>query len=306
MSQPRRIDPGATYLITRRVLRRHHLLRPDAATTQFILYSLAISADRYGIRVHAVCVMSTHMHLVVTDPRGVLPKFLQYFHRLVALGIKAIRRWEGSVWDSRQVSVVQLMTSAAIAEKIAYVHANPVAAGLVQRAHEWPGVNLCVGEPGSDILQVRRPDIYFNTKKTPWPVEACLHITLPPSIDPEHAAGFHREIADELERQEAMAHAEMRQQGRRFLGAEKATRVSPEARATSLEPLRGRNPTFAVGRGQGAAWRAAAAAVRTFRASYRAALERWRADERKVAFPMGTWWMRIFHGAAMNDVAMAA
>ena len=95
MSQPRTIVPGATYLLTRRVLRRYFLLRPDSAITQLIIYTLTVTARRYGILVHALCVMSTHLHLVVTDTRGELPRFLQQFHRLVALGTKVLRAWEG-------------------------------------------------------------------------------------------------------------------------------------------------------------------------------------------------------------------
>ncbi len=80
MSHPREIAPGATYMITRRVLRRHLLFRPDAAITQLLVYALAVSAPRFGIEVYAFCAMSTHLHLVVTDVNGVLPRFLQFFH----------------------------------------------------------------------------------------------------------------------------------------------------------------------------------------------------------------------------------
>jgi len=102
MSQPRRIVPQATYLITRRILRRYFLLRPDEAITRLILYVLAISSRRFGIEVHALCAMSTHLHLVVTDVEGTLPRFLQFFHRIVALGTKVLRRWEGVRLDDRR------------------------------------------------------------------------------------------------------------------------------------------------------------------------------------------------------------
>src|SRR5438874_1741288 len=75
--------------------------------------------------------------------------------------------------------------------------------------------------------------------------------------------------------------------GIRVLGAKRASEVSPHERATSFEALRERNPTFAVGRDQGAAWHRAAAAVRTFRASYRAALERWCAGVRNARSRQG-------------------
>src|SRR6185437_5455657 len=148
MSQPRQIVPGTTYLITRRILRRHLLLRPDAAITQLLVYALGVSTRRFGVEVHALCAMSTHLHLVVTDEQGVLPRFLQFFHRLVALGTKVLRKWEGPVWDHEATSVVQILTPAAVVEKIAYVLANPVSAGLVRHAREWPGAKVDVSEIG--------------------------------------------------------------------------------------------------------------------------------------------------------------
>ncbi|WP_434048740.1 MULTISPECIES: transposase [Sorangium] len=304
MSQPRDIAPGATYLITRRALRRHLLFRPDAAITQLIVYALAVSARRYNIEVHALCAMSSHLHLVVTDPNGVLPRFLQFFHRIVALGTKVLRTWEGPVWDHDATSVVRLLTHAAVVEKIAYVLANPVAAGLVRHAHEWPGAKVDVGEIGRGELRATRPSAYFDPENPRWPEQATLPLALPPAIEQDSADGFRGAVAAELARHEAQAHAEVARQGLRFLGTEEASKVSPYERATSFEALRDRNPTFAVGRGQGGAWRIAATAVRTFRALYRAALDRWRAGVRSAVFPAGTWWMRIFHGASVTDAVL--
>ncbi|MGK4003435.1 transposase [Sorangium sp. So ce1036] len=305
MSQPREITPGATYLLTRRVLRRHLLLRPDAAINQLLVYALAVSARRYGVEVHALCAMSTHLHLVVTDVQGVLPRFLQFFHRIIALGTKVLRKWEGPVWDHEATSAVRLLTQAAVVEKIAYVLANPVSAGLVGHAKEWPGAKVDVGELGRGALHATRPSVYLDPENPQWTEEATLPLALPPGIDQENAEAFRCQVAAELERLETQARAEVERQGLRFMGAERASKVSPYDRATSFEGLRERNPTFAVGRDQGDARRSAAATVRAFRTSYRAALERWRAGVRSVLFPVGTWWMRTFHGASVNDVVIA-
>lgn len=304
MSQPRLILPGATYLLTRRVLRRHMLLRPDAAITRLIIYVLAVSAQRHGIRVHALCAMSTHIHLVVTDERGTLPQFLQLFHRIVALGTKVLLAWEGPVWDHEPTSVVRLMTREAVVEKIAYTLANPVAAGLVEAASAWPGAKVLVDEIGGGVLRAPRPGVYLDASNPSWPEEASLEITLPPAIGAAEADGFRREIASALEREEANARAAIG--GEPVLGAEGATAVSPYERATSFEALRARNPTFAVGHGAGEAWRRAVAVVRGFRAAYRVALEQWRAGVRDVVFPRGTWLMRVFHAARVDTEAAVA
>jgi len=304
MSLPREIIPGATYLITRRTLRRHLLLRPDAAIRQLIIYLLAVSARRYGIQVHALVAMSTHLHLVVTDVHGLLPRFLQFFHRLVALGIKVLRGWEGPVWDHEPTSAVRLLTRAAVVEKIAYTLANPVCAGLVWSAREWPGATVHVSDLGQGVLRARRPSVYLDSNSPQWPKEATLSLSLPPIIEHDEADGFRRDVAAEFERQEAQARGDVRRKGLRFCGAKRASEISPYERVTSFEPLRRRNPTFAVGRGQGDTWHRAAAAVRAFRTSYRAALERWCAGVRSAVFPTGTWWMRVFHGACSDDIVL--
>jgi len=200
---------------------------------------------------------------------------------------------------------VRLLTQGAVVEKIAYVLANPVAAGLVRHASEWPGAKMSVGEIGRGELRANRPSAYLDPSNPQWPEQATLPIALPPTVEPDSAARFLAEVGAELKRQEAQAHAEMHRQGYRFLGAERGCDVSPYDRATSFEALRDRNPTFAVGREQGGAWQAAAAAVRAFRASYRAAMERWRAGIRDAVFPAGTWLMRAFHGASVSDAMLA-
>lgn len=303
MSQPRSIVPGATYLLTRRVLLRHMLLRPDAAITSLILYTLAVSARRYDIQVHAFCAMSTHLHLVVTDVRGVLPEFLQYFHRIVALGTKVLRAWEGPVWDHEATSVVRLATPQAVVEKIAYTLANPVAAGLVERASEWPGAKVLVEQLGG-VIPTARPPVYFDAANPTWPEQAALELVLPPSIEASDADAFRQRVAEELARAEAHARAEAPRDG--VLGADRAVLVSPHARATGVEALRARNPTFAVGRRAGEAWRRAVAEVRAFRAAYRVALEQWCNGAREILFPRGTWLMRVFHGAAIDERASIA
>jgi len=62
MSLPRRVVPNTTYLVTRRCMGRRFLLRPDAALNQLFLYCLALGAQKYGIAVHGVSVMSNHYH----------------------------------------------------------------------------------------------------------------------------------------------------------------------------------------------------------------------------------------------------
>lgn len=66
MTLARPVMPGTTYLVTRRCLGRRFLLRPDRELNRAFLYCLAVAARKYGIQVHALCVMSNHYHVAVT------------------------------------------------------------------------------------------------------------------------------------------------------------------------------------------------------------------------------------------------
>jgi putative transposase len=263
---------------------------------EFILYAFIVSAHRYGILPHAFCAMSTHLHYVVTDPHGRLPLFLNMFHRLVALGVKKIRKWDGAVWDRSQTSVVELCTRQAIVEKIAYTLANPVEAGLVSNAQEWPGVKTSVEDIGEKILEAPRPSQCFCPKNPQWDANAELKVSLPPSIPAADARAFRDDIHRQLDQLETAAHAEIPEH--KVLGAERAAKVSPRSRATSYERKGQLNPTFALGRGISKEMRVKASDnLRAFRKSYREALVKWREGDREVVFPAGTYAMRVVHGA---------
>ncbi len=296
MTQPREIIQGSTYFLTRRVLHRRFLLRPDAAMTHFILYSLAVAADRYKIEINGFCAMSTHLHMVVTDPTGVLPNFLRCFHHLIAMGVKMLRNWKGSVWDNARTSVVRLLTPEAIIEKIAYTLANPVTARAVHQAHQWPGAKNLVKEIGAGSRQVSRPNVYFNSTSRKWPKDIRLHIRLPPMLD--DATELQREIAERITKEEKKAHKKMSR--RNDAKKHRASRISPYKCATGKETQFTRNSTIAVGQGNIDAYDRAIAASKAFRAGYRNALARWRAGDRDVSFPKGTWWMRVFHAANVD------
>lgn len=294
MTLPRPVVPGMIQMITRRVLRRTHLLRPDHKFNQLCLYLLAVYCQRYGIELHAIVLMSSHEHLIVTDPEGRSPDFLRDYHRELALGTKVLRRWEGTLWDNEPTSRVQLCTAQAVIEKLAYIMANPVDAGLVHRAADWPGITTLPHELGAKTWTVERPDFYFDSDNPQWPKTATLRLTMPRT--PWAQQEVRRRVAQELGRLESEAHGRVRAKGWRVLGRSGVLQSSPYQRTTSWEPLRDLNPHLAVGRGQQQALSRAVEVLQAFRRAYRSALEKWRAGYRKVVFPAATWQMRWLHG----------
>jgi REP element-mobilizing transposase RayT len=290
---PGRQLPGMSFLITRRTVCRTHLFQPDAVIAQLFLYILAVCAARYGIIVHAVVLMSTHEHIVLSDPLGKLSEFLAQLHRLMALTVKIHRKWQGAVWDSDPPSEVELITPQAVIEKLAYVMANPVEAGLVMCAHQWPGVTTLPTQLGTAQFTVERPEIYFDADNPIWPEAATLQLQMPEIGLSDEA--IRERVAAELDVLERKARAEVKAKGWRFLGPQRIAQLSPLKQASSSEPVRKRNPTFAVGRGQRTAFFHAVKVLRTFRKLYQEALSEWRKGVRDVIFPAGTRLMRVLH-----------
>ena len=91
VTQPRRIVPGETHMITRRISQRRYLLRPDENLNEIFEYCLAEAAERYNIGLIAWLVMSNHYHAVVHDPDGNLPAFTEHLHKLLAKSINTYR-----------------------------------------------------------------------------------------------------------------------------------------------------------------------------------------------------------------------
>jgi REP element-mobilizing transposase RayT len=292
MSLPRQVLPGTTYLVTRRCAQREFLLRPSRAVNALFTYVLAVVAKRYGILVHAFCVLSNHVHLVLTDPNASLPDFERDLNSLVARALNVLLGRSESFWASAsKYSAVTLLAADDVLDKAAYVLTNPVAAGLVPTAREWPGAWSDLEQLGEAPLTVHRPDFFFR-KKGPMPETAELELAPPPGF--ETIAAFRKAVLGELAAREQLVARVMARAGRAFLGAARVLRQKPTARPVSEDRVGALNPRIA-GRDK---WKRieALAGLVEFRRAYREAWTRLRAGARDVLFPAGTYWLRVAHG----------
>jgi putative transposase len=258
------------------------------------MYCLAFAMQKTGVLLHAACVMSDHHHLVVTDPRGCLPDFLRELHRLTAKAMNALQgQWE-NLWAAEACNVVRLVTEGDIADKIAYVVANPVAAGVVERPEVWPGFVAW----GNKSFRVNRPGSYFSEDGScPAELRLVLEVPRARSEDEVSPVAWVERVKRSIDENVALAHRAVRAAGKTFLGADGASKVSFARRARSYEERRGMIPTFAAKVGS---VRALLQGIeRDFRRRYREALVCWRGGTRDVAFPFGTWGMMVHHAAVI-------
>lgn len=288
MTAPRQILFGTTSLVTRRCAQRQFLLRPSRTTNEVFRFLLGVTSKRYGIRLHAYCVLSNHYHLVLTDPDGHLPAFQRDLNGLLARALNAsVAHWE-DFWAPPSYSAVSLLTAADVLDKVAYTLANPVAAKLVRSARQWPGLWSAPEAIGAPPLRLKRPSHFFDPEG-PLPETATLELTVP--------AGF--ESAEEFRARLVAALAHRESEAVRcasgFLGVLKVLAQRPMDRPRRHEPRRRLRPRVA----SRDKWRRieALGKLKEFVSDYRRALESWRAGSDAV-FPAGTYHMRVLHGAA--------
>ena len=287
MTAPRQILPGQLYLVTRRCTQRQFLLCPSRLTNQTVKYCLALAAEHTGVLLHAVCFMSNHWHGVVTDPEARLPEFLERFHRSLAKAQNAsLGRWE-NLWSSDKTSVVLLVSEEDVLDKMAYTVANPTLAGLVHSPHEWPGV---ISQRLNESEPVEMPDVFFD-ENGELPDEVRLEITRPaifPELsDIELSVRFRDAVHVHVQR----GRQDLQNRGLRFEGREAVLRQAFSAVPKTPAPRR--NPSPRIAAKSPSARIDAIKRMIQFLKDYVAARLSWRAGNRNVTFPAGTYALRI-------------
>ena len=293
MTAPRRVLANATSLVTRRCSERRFFLRPSPVTNAIFHYVLALAASRYGVLVHAYCVLSNHYHLLITDPGARLPEFAQYLDSLVARAVNAsIGHFEGFWSSGTSYSAVTPVSREDVIGKAVYVLANPVAAGLVQSGAEWPGVWSAPDLVGAAPIVAPRPRVFFREDGY-LPASVELRLTPPPGLT---AAEFRDQLGRALTSRERQLRREFAAEGRSFLGVRKVLAQKPHARPAPGEPRFELNPRIAA-RDR---WKRieAIGRLREFLAEYRKAWTALRAGAAGVVFPAGTYRLRVIHGVA--------
>jgi putative transposase len=297
VTHPRFLLPGRTYMVTRRCHDRRFILKPRDELRRAFLSCLARAASLFEVQIHAFCVLSNHDHIALTDTASQpqLPRFMAALNRELARFLNALYRRGGAVWDNGKHSRVHLPSKAELLDKIVYTLSSPVAAGLVEKVEDWPGLVTLLSELGERRNRPPPPQLYYRPR-------ACevsrpsLKLTHPPCYEDASLADFQRDVRKALE---ARVHQLTKARTRPVLGAPAVLAQSPLEQPKP--PSRGLKPRVAH-KGQGK-WRRIELlqALSSFRERYREAWRQWDAGFRETVFPNGTYMMRELY-----DVQCAA
>ena len=136
MARPLRIEyPGAFYHILARGQRKDNIFFSDKDRKEF-LNRLKETAQKYQIRIHAYVLMKNHYHLLSETPHGNLAKAMHYFNSSYTNWFRIKHRLVGSVFQGRYKSIL-LEKDAYLLELSAYIHLNPVRAGISKKPEDF-------------------------------------------------------------------------------------------------------------------------------------------------------------------------
>jgi putative transposase len=289
MTLPRPVVPGRVYMVTRRCTQRMFLLRPDRATNESFKYCVAVAAQKYGVEMISLQVMSNHYHAVIRDVHGNYPEFLRFLNSLLARCINAVRgRWE-NLWATEQASVLLLADAEAILSETIYTLTNAVKDHLVDAVRNWPGVCSYRYQLVNKPMVVKRPRHFFDpTGAMPEHIE--LHFVRPAEfrhLSHEEWAGLLREQVATVERAAANRR---RTSNIKLLGRKAVRRQSPYSSPRTIAKRRAMVPRVAT---KNTSLRIERLEQnKLFAHHYRLAREALRAGVERL-FPCGTYQLRV-------------
>lgn len=295
MTPPRQILAGQTFDISSRTHGREFRFPPDHIIRELFLYIVAVAAARYQIDIYGLVLMANHYHIVGRDREGRLPRFVQYVNSFVARAINARQGRDDGVWSRDGYSLVRPQSPEDLVERLVYGMANPVEAGVVARAEEYPGIVLLPRDAGTRI-EVNRPDWFFSPNGC-MPAKATLEIAVPDGLGDLEA--YRQLVSERLGEVTAACRRERRELGLGTLGVRRATRLRVGDRPSTREAWFRLRPTIAAKQAEVRA--EAIQRLQSFREAYRIAYCAYRDGDTSVAFPTGTWWMVQHAGACLCE-----
>lgn len=134
---PRLSLPGYPHHIIQRGNNRQAIFS-SPADYQVLLDLIEENAKKSGVAIHAYVLMVNHFHLLVTpEAADSLPRMMQAVGRRYVRYFNDSQGRSGTLWEGRYRSTLMQAETSLLA-CMAYMDLNPVRAGLVSEARDYP------------------------------------------------------------------------------------------------------------------------------------------------------------------------
>lgn len=293
-------DGGSVVEVTDRTIHGCFRLRPCRVLNEAVVGALARARELHPVDVIAVVVLSNHYHLLLWTPDAkTLADFMAYFKQKLGKEVNRLQGRKGPVWDGRYTAIPVSDEPEAQIDRLDYLLAHGAKEDLVPRPEHWPGVHcareLLAGEPLRGVWFDRTAEGKARRRG-----EKVTRYTHAESYELEFAklpcwsklddATYRRRIAERLEQIQERIDARRRADRVRLSSAQvcakRIRRQNPFDRPEEPKLRRHRPLIHAVRRKVREDFRQA---YGLFLAAYRVASERFRAGDREVQFPPGSF-----------------
>ncbi len=286
MTKPRRHIAGQVAMLTRRCSERRYFLRPDDYINKVAPFEVGKAANKHGQKVYGAMAMSNHVHFIVGDTTGERSKFMQDSMSGIARARNSDLLRTGHFWEAGSYGDTVLLDCDSLERKLLYVWLNPVMAGLVERAEDWPGFKILPRHWGEKIT-IEKPGRFYG-RANPDVVEFV------PQPPPGYEGKSLEEIKKHFEERLRIAEDEIaelrREHEETCRGADAVKEVDPFDSPTTKAPFRTINPRFATRNAELMA--SAKADYKAFCDRHETLRQRWVKGTKNLRFPCGTVQLR--------------
>lgn len=164
--------PGYPHHVIQRGNNRQAIFA-SAADYQMLLDLLGDNARKFGVALHSYVLMTNHFHLLATpESADALPHMMQAVGRRYVRYFNDSQGRSGTLWEGRYKSTL-IQTERYLLACMVYIDLNPVRAGLVAEARDypWSSAGHYLGLR-TDRLITPHP-LYWTLGNTPFAREAA-------------------------------------------------------------------------------------------------------------------------------------
>ena len=156
----RYFEEGTAYFVTT-VTKERRPVFLDARLCRIFLVTVEYYKAFFDYRVFAYCIMPDHVHLLIqTASKYSLSLIMQMLKGSFSRKLNRLSNSTGHVWQRRYYDEV-VRTNFQLLNQIDYIHANPVAAGLVDSVelYSFSSHSQYYGQPALNeiILEIDKP-----------------------------------------------------------------------------------------------------------------------------------------------------
>jgi putative transposase len=137
MSRPQRIEyEGAYYHVMNRGQGKKDIFH-DKVYYDAFLEILSESVIKFGLEVHAYCLMTNHYHLLVSTPRGNLQRAMRHIGSVYTQKYNRLSKIDGALFKGRYKAVL-VDSDEYLLHLSKYIHKNPLEANMVKDLSGYP------------------------------------------------------------------------------------------------------------------------------------------------------------------------